>query len=199
MNPTDFSIIETERLILRAWREADRAPWAEMNADPRVREFFPGLSTREQSDAAIAYYSKRQEQNGFTFWAAEEKATGAFMGFAGLDHVDFDAPFTPAVEIGWRLAHSFWGCGFASEAARASLDFGFRVRGLGDIVAFTTAPNHRSRRLMERLGMARDPAEDFIHPKMPPGHPLQPCVLYHMSAERWHALSRPGVEKETLP
>ena len=116
-----FPQIETERLLLRPWRDVDREPWATMNADPRVREFFPGLLTRERSDASIDFFMERFVRDGFCFWALEEKATGTFAGFTGLNRVDFEAPFTSCVEIGWRLAHPFWGRGLASEAARASL------------------------------------------------------------------------------
>jgi RimJ/RimL family protein N-acetyltransferase len=176
-----FPQIETQRLLLRPWREADREPWAAMNADPRVRQFFPGLLDRERSDASIDLFMERLARDGFTFWAMEEKATGAFVGFTGLSRVDFEAPFTPCVEVGWRLAHAFWKRGLASEAALASLDFGFDRQHLPEIVAFTTSRNLRSRRVMERIGMRRDPHGDFIHPKMPPDHPLQPSVLYRIT------------------
>ena len=187
--------IETERLILRDWRECDRAPWAAMNADARVREFYPGLLTAEQSDASMAFFMEHQAREGFTFWALEEKATGAFAGFTGLLRADFEADFTPCVEIGWRLAVPFWGRGLATEAARASFNFGFDALGLPEIVAFATFNNLRSHRVMERLGMTRDAAEDFIHPEMAPDH--QPCVLYRMSAARWAGLQTPHAREET--
>jgi RimJ/RimL family protein N-acetyltransferase len=178
---TPLPHIETERLLLRPWRDSDREPWAAMNADPRVREFFPGPLDRERSDASIDLFTRRFAHDGFCFWAMEEKATGAFAGFTGLSRVDFEAAFTPCVEIGWRLARPFWGRGFASEAARGSLDYGFATLRLPEIVAFTTAGNTRSRRVMERIGMRRDPHGDFIHPKLPPDHPLQPSVLYRIT------------------
>jgi RimJ/RimL family protein N-acetyltransferase len=190
-------IIETDRLILRDWQDSDRAPWAAMNADPRVREFFPGLLTPEESDASIAFLVECQVRDGFTFWALEEKATSAFAGFAGLLHTDFEAPFTPCVEVGWRLAVRFWKRGLATEAARASLDFGFGTLGLAEIIAFAMHDNLPSRRVMERLGMTHDAAEDFISPKIPPDHPLQPCVLYRMSAARWAELNIPHTKEET--
>jgi ribosomal-protein-alanine N-acetyltransferase len=190
-------IIETERLILRDWRDSDRAPWAAMNADPRVREFFPGLLTPEQSDTSMALLIECQARDGFTFWAVEEKATGAFAGFTGLLRTDLAAPFAPCVEIGWRLATPFWKRGLATEAARGCLDFGFGTLGLTEIVAFTTHNNLPSRRVMERLGMTRDAADDFIHPSMPTEHPLQPSVLYRIGAARWATLNDPHPKEET--
>ena len=191
-----FPHIETERLLLRPWRESDRAPWAAMNADPRVRAFFPGLLSREASDASMNDLAGRLARDGFTFWAVEEKATGAFAGFTGLTRVDFEAAFTPCVEIGWRLAHAFWGRGLAAEAARASLDHGFGPLGLEEIVAFAAAGNLRSRRVMERIGMSRSPDTEFIHPKMPADHPLQPCVLYRITRSA-HAQSKSRSVEET--
>lgn len=189
--------IETNRLILRDWHESDRAPWAEMNADPRVREFFPGLLTPDQSDASMALFIEHQARNGFTFWAIEEKTTGAFAGFTGLLRAEFEAPFNPCVEVGWRLAVPFWKQGYATEAARASFDFGFGALGLPEILAFATFNNLPSRQVMERLGMKRDASQDFIHPNMPSDHPLQPCVLYRMSAVRWASLNDPHTKEET--
>jgi RimJ/RimL family protein N-acetyltransferase len=173
--------IETERLILRNWRESDREPWAAMNADPRVREFFPALLTRDQSDGWIASFMAWQARDGFTFWAVEEKASGALAGFTGLTRVDFEAAFAPAVEIGWRLAHRFWGRGYATEAARACLDYGFNALGLPEIVSFAVVANVRSRRVMERIGMIRDPAGDFDHPRLPAGHPLRRHAFYRLA------------------
>jgi RimJ/RimL family protein N-acetyltransferase len=176
-----FPQVETERLLLRPWRDSDREPWPAMNADPRVREFFPGLLTRDRSDASIDLFMECFARDGFCFWAVEEKASARFAGFTGLHRVDFDAIFTPCVEIGWRLTHRFWGRGLSSEAARASLDYGFGRLGLSEIVAFTPMGNVGSRKVMERIGMSRDQGGTFIHPKMPPDHSLQPSVLYRIT------------------
>jgi len=170
----------TDRLILRRWQASDGAPFASMNADPRVMQFFPRPLDRQTSDDLISRFQAHDEAHGFTLWALEERETGAFAGFTGLLHFDFAAPFSPGVEIGWRLPVAFWGRGLASEAARASLAFGLNVLKIAEIVAFAAASNARSRRVMERIGMSRDASDDFHHPKMPREHPLQPCVLYRI-------------------
>jgi ribosomal-protein-alanine N-acetyltransferase len=169
--------LTTERLLLRSWKPADRAPFAALNADPEVMEHFPALLTREESDAAIERFQQRLETYGYTLWALELRGTGEFIGFTGIQNVPYDAPFTPAVEVGWRLARSAWGHGYASEAARASLDHGFKTVGLKEIVAMTATTNLRSQAVMERLGMTRDPADDFDHPNVPEG-PLCRQLLY---------------------
>jgi len=163
---------------LRRWIDADREPFAAMNADPEVMEFFPRALTRGESDGLVKRIEAGFERDGFGLWAVEVRETGDFVGFAGLNRVVFEAPFTPAVEVGWRLARAAWGSGYATEAGRATLAFGFERVGLGEIVSFTTAANRRSRAVMERLGMTRDPAEDFEHPSLPSGHPQRPHVLY---------------------
>lgn len=174
--------IQTDRLILRHWRDTDREPLAAMNADPRVMEFLPSALTRAESDAKVDGYISDQAAHGFCFWALEERATGAFVGYTGLRPIDFNAHFTPAVEIAWRLPVPRWGRGYASEAASASLDYAFHVLKLDEIIAITAPANRRSRAVMERIGMTRDPNDDFIHPALPPDHPLQPCVLYRIGA-----------------
>lgn len=184
-------VLITERLRLRGWREEDHEPYAAINADQRVREFFPELLGREQSDAQIAVFEDHFAAHGFGMWALERRDTGELIGFAGMDLATYDAHFAPAVEIGWRLAHAAWGCGYASEAAREAVRFGFAELELEQIVACTTPANLRSRAVMERLGMTRDPAEDFDHPEIAAGHPLCRHVLYRLSAERWRALA-PG-------
>lgn len=174
-------MIETERLVLRAWREEDRAPFAALNADPEVTEFLPRPITREASDALVDRIEGHFAEHGFGLWAIEVRATGEFVGFTGLDWKTFPAHFTPAVEVGWRLSRPAWGHGYATEAARAALDHGFGPAGLDEIVSMTTVANTRSRRVMERLGLTRDPADDFDHPNLPAGHPLRPHVLYRTS------------------
>ena len=179
MNPTD--ILQTERLILRSWNDADREPFAQMNADPRVMEFFPSTLSREQSDALIKRIEAHFRQHGFGLYAAELRSNGTFAGFIGLNVPPFKARFTPCVEAGWRIAPELWGQGLATEGARAVIDYGFQVLRLKEIVSFTVPANLRSRRVMEKLGMTHNPAEDFDHPQLPPGHPLRRHVLYRVA------------------
>jgi len=173
--------LKTERLVLRGWRPADRIAFAELNADPRVMEFLGEALTREQSDAMVDRIESKFEANGFGFWAVEVPGVTPFIGMVGLSVPSFEAAFMPAVEIGWRLDAAYWGSGYASEAARASLEFGFGVAGLEEIVAFTTERNARSRRVMERIGMIRNPDDDFGHPCVPAESPLHPHVLYRIA------------------
>lgn len=172
--------LRTDRLLLRPWRESDLEPWAAMNTDPEVREHLGGLLTREQSDAAVALMQAEFDQRGFGWWALEARETGEFIGRAGLDEVGDDMPFS-GVDIGWRLKRSAWGHGFATEAALACLAFGFGALGLPEVIATTTVGNLRSQAVMRRIGMTRDPADDFEDPSVPEG-PLRPCVLYRTRA-----------------
>ena len=160
--------LRTERLLLRRWRESDLEPWAAMNADPEVREHLGGVITREQSDASVAAFTAEFDERGYGWWALEVRATGEFIGFAGLDDVEPNVPFT-GVEIGWRLARSSWGHGYATEAARATLTFGFETCDLPEILAITTAGNHRSQAVMRRLGMTHNPADTFDDTTAPEG------------------------------
>ncbi|MFF3752382.1 GNAT family N-acetyltransferase [Streptomyces sp. NPDC002018] len=171
--------LRTDRLVLRRWRDSDREPWAAMNADPEVREHLGDLLTREQSDASVARFETEFDQRGYGWWAVEVQATGEFIGFAGLDEVDDDVPFT-GVEIGWRLARSAWGQGYATEAALTVLAHGFDTLELPEILAVTTATNLRSQAVMRRIGMTRDPADDFEDPTEPEG-PLRSNVLYRIA------------------
>ncbi|MDQ0307249.1 RimJ/RimL family protein N-acetyltransferase [Kitasatospora herbaricolor] len=170
--------LRTERLLLRQWQDTDLGPWAAMNADPEVREHFPEVLTPEQSAASMAAFRAELTERGWGWWAVEVAATGEFVGFAGLDPVDEGMPFT-GVEIGWRLARRAWGNGYATEAALAVLDFGFRTLALPEILAVTTAGNHRSRAVMRRIGMTYDPADDFADPEVASG-PLRDAVLYRI-------------------
>jgi RimJ/RimL family protein N-acetyltransferase len=179
--------IATPRLRLRGWLDGDRAPFARLNADPEVMRHFPGTLGRASSDRLVDAIVDGWRANGFGLWAVERLGDGALLGFTGLSRPSFEALFTPAVEVGWRLAREAWGHGYATEAARAALAFGFETVGLGEIVSFTVPANARSRAVMERLGMTRDPADDFDHPKLPEGHPLRRHVLYRLSRERWRA------------
>jgi RimJ/RimL family protein N-acetyltransferase len=174
------SELRTARLTLRRWRGEDREPFAVLNADPEVMRYFAEPMSRAQSDALVARIEAGFERNGYGLWALELHESGAFVGFTGLGEVPFEAHFTPAVEVGWRLARAAWGQGYATEAARAALDFGFERIGLEEVVSFTVAGNARSRRVMERLGMRRRPEEDFDHPCLPAGHPLRRHVLYRL-------------------
>ncbi|GAA2232959.1 GNAT family N-acetyltransferase [Streptomyces nogalater] len=150
-----------------------------MNADPEVREHLGDLLTRDQSDASVARFQADFDRRGYGWWAVEVRATGRFIGFAGLDPVDDGMPFT-GVEIGWRLARSAWGQGYATEAALAVLAYGFDTLGLPEILAVTTSANHRSQAVMRRIGMTRDPADDFDDPTAPEG-PLRPNVLFRIA------------------
>jgi RimJ/RimL family protein N-acetyltransferase len=174
-------MIQTERLILRPWRDADREPFARITADPRVMEFFPAVLTREESDALVDRCDAHYRQYGFTYFAAELCATSELVGFIGIARTPIPH-LVPLVEIGWRLAFENWNRGLATEGARAALRYGFEQLHLPEIVAFTATDNVRSRRVMEKLGMVHDPAGDFDHPKIPAGNPLQRHVLYRISA-----------------
>jgi RimJ/RimL family protein N-acetyltransferase len=185
MTPARY--IETERLVLRDWADSDAAPFAAMNADPEVMRHFAKPLTRAESDAFLRRNREAIVTNGYGLYAVEMKQSGAFIGFVGLARPTFEARFTPAIEIGWRLARSAWGQGHASEAARAVLAHAFGPLGLAALVSFTSALNTPSRRVMERIGMIRDPAEDFVHPKLPPDHALAPHVLYRIDARRWQS------------
>jgi RimJ/RimL family protein N-acetyltransferase len=179
--------ISTERLLLREWQRQDRAPFARMNADPRVAEHVGSPLDRAESEALVDQFVDRWAADGCGVWAVERLEDGAFLGFTGLSPVLFEAPFTPATEIEWRFAPEAWGHGHATESARAALRFGFESRGLDEIVSFTVPANARSRAVMERLGMTRDPRDDFDHPGLPPGHRLRRHVLYRLSREGWAA------------
>jgi len=181
--------LTTARLVLRPWRDSDLAPFAALNADPAVMEHFPATLTAAQATALAEGIQEDLAERGFGWWAAEVPGLAPFIGFIGLSVPDFGAPFLPpgktVVEVGWRLARDFWGHGYATEGARACLRFGFDDLRLPEIVSFTAAQNARSRAVMERLGMTRDPADDFDHPKLPPGHRLSRHVLYRLSGQDW--------------
>jgi len=172
--------LRTTRLLLRAWRDEDIAPFAEMSADPAVMEYLLPLSDRWLSpEAWVARKRAHWDEHGFGQWVVEIPGEASFIGVVGLETVAYEAPFTPAVEVAWRLAQPYWGHGYATEAARAALDYGFGELGLDEIVALTVPANRRSRRVMERLGMTRSPEDDFDHPRVPAG-PLRRHVLYRL-------------------
>ena len=173
--------LRTGRLSLRGWRDGDLAPFAALNADPRVMAFMPRCLDRMESDALGGRIAEHFARHGFGLWAVEANGIAPFIGFVGISVPRFEAPFTPCVEVGWRLAHAHWGQGYATEAARAALAFGFERAGLEEIVSFTATVNTRSQAVMRRLGMTRDPAEDFDHPALPRDHRLSRHVLYRIA------------------
>jgi RimJ/RimL family protein N-acetyltransferase len=174
--------LETPRLLLCRWREADRTPFAQMNADPVVMRYFAAPMTREQSDEAIDRYLAAFDREGFSFFAAHQRDTGCFIGAIGLQTMRDQVPnlTQPAVEIGWRLAQSAQGKGLATEGARTIVDFAFNKLGLNEVVAITALPNQASRRVMEKLGMTHRPEFDFDHPRVPTGHQYQRHTLYSL-------------------
>ncbi|MFI5711974.1 GNAT family N-acetyltransferase [Kribbella sp. NPDC051620] len=180
--------LTTDRLLIRPWKDSDYEPFAALNADPAVMEYFPSTMTRAESDAMVDRISAAIDERGFGFWAVEVRETGQFIGMTGLSVPSFEAPFeTPCVEIGWRLAKDAWGNGYATEAARASLAYGFGEAGLDEVISFTATTNKPSQRVMERIGMTHDPADDFDHPRLPDGHPLQRHVFYRITRAQWEA------------
>ncbi len=179
--------ITTPRLLMRQWREEDLDPFAAMNADPKVMEFFPAPLTRQQSDGMAERCSGLIAARGWGIWALETRDDGKFIGFLGLHTPGYDLPFTPCVEMGWRLCTAAWGKGLASEAALAAFDVGFNRLDLNEIVAFTALPNLRSQALMQRMGMTLSPDENFDHPAVEPGSGLQEHCLYRLRREDWVA------------
>ncbi|UTH35753.1 GNAT family N-acetyltransferase [Pseudomonas sp. KHPS1] len=177
----------TERLLLRAWRDSDLPALAALNADAEVMRHFPAPLDAEQSAHLLARLRAHHEQHGFTFWALQRRDSGELIGFTGLAQVSFAAPFVPAVEIGWRLARAHWRQGYAGEAARAALAVAFEQLGLDEVVSFTVPANLPSQAVMRSIGMQRDEAGDFLHPRVPDGHPLQLHVLHRIRREQWEA------------
>lgn len=182
-----IDLLRTDRLVLRRWREDDREPFAVLNADPLVMEHFPQPLTRAQSDALVDRIEAGFDEHGFGLWAVE--ADGAFVGFTGLSVPAFEAPFLPSVEVGWRLARSAWGRGWATEAAAAALAVAFGPLCLPEVVSFTAVENARSEAVMQRLGMTR--VGEFEHPRLPQHHRLRRHVLYR-AAPGWVRRPRAG-------
>ena len=188
MSPVPAVELRTDRLVLRAWRCADAEPFAAMGADPEVMRHLGGTIDRRSSDALARRIADRLDGRGHGLWALQAPGVADFVGFTGLAPVEDPAmPPAPAVEIGWRLAREHWGQGYATEAAAAALRHGFVELGLAEIVSFTVPANRASWRVMERLGMHRDPADDFDHPRFGDGHPLRRHVLYRLRADEWRA------------
>lgn len=174
--------LRTERLVLRRWRDDDRAAFATVNADAEVMRHYPAPLTRAESDAFVDRIEACFAERGHGLWVVDPGGTGACVGYVGLWPVPDTLACAPAVEVGWRLAASTWGRGYAPEAARAALADGFARLGLAEVVSFTAVGNLPSRRVMEKLGMTRDPAEDFDHPALPVGHRLRRHVLHRLTA-----------------
>jgi RimJ/RimL family protein N-acetyltransferase len=180
--------LRTDRLWLRRWLPDDRVPFARLNSDPQVVEFLPGPLSRQESDALADRIEAHFQRHGFGQWAVEIPGVTRFAGFIGLAIPRFEAHFTPCVEIGWRLDADHWNRGYATEGARAALEFGFGSLRLAEIVSFTVPGNVRSRRVMEKIGMSYSAGEDFDHPALPEGHPLRRHVLYRLAHPK---LARP--------
>lgn len=172
--------LRTDRLLLRRWRDSDLEPFAKINADPAVMEYFPATLSRGESDEMVSRIEQTFERSHLGLWAVEVIGNGSFAGFVGLWPTTFEAHFTPAIEIGWRLDRTYWGQGYATEAARAVTDDGFERLHLGEIVSFTAAINIRSRRVMEKLGMSHSSDDDFDHPRVGSGDPLRRHMLYRL-------------------
>ena len=179
-----INTIETERLYLRQWQASDFAPFAEMNADPKVMEYFPKLLTTSMSNTIAKKCQSLIDDNGWGFWAVSLKKTDTFIGMVGLNNAHADMPFSPAVEIAWRLHNDYWGLGYATEAARASLNFAFVELGIEEVVSFTAVINKRSQLVMERLGMTNT-QENFFHPMLESNHRLAEHVLYKITRQQW--------------
>jgi RimJ/RimL family protein N-acetyltransferase len=177
--------LHTERLLMRRWQAEDREPFAALNDDHVVMEHFPAPLVAAESDALADRIEAGLDKRGWGLWAVEVQDSHLFIGFVGLNPATFDAPFTPAIEVGWRLARDHWGRGYATEGARAAVEFGFVDLELDEIVSFTTHANTRSRRVMERLGMRHDPTDDFDNPNVPEGNADRPHVLYRLDRSAW--------------
>ena len=188
-------VASTERLVLRHWRKEDREPFARLNADARVMEFMPGLLSREESDGLVDQIETHFRAHGFGLCAAELRRDHSLIGFVGLAVPAFECSFTPCIEIGWRLAAGHWGQGLATEGAREMVRYAFEGIGIKALVSFTVPGNVRSRRVMEKLGMTHDPADDFDHPKLPEGHPLRRHVLYRLEGSEW---KRPLADRDRI-
>jgi RimJ/RimL family protein N-acetyltransferase len=177
--------LDTQRLELRGWSADDLAPLAALCADAEVMRYFPAAMSLAESESLLVRLQDRFAERGYDFWAVRERGKPALLGFVGLTQVPPGMPIDAPVEVGWRLARSAWGRGIATEAAGASLDFAFERLGLEQIVAYTAAINEPSRAVMRRLGMTRDPADDFLHPALAPEDRLQPHVVYRIGRSRW--------------
>jgi 3-dehydroquinate dehydratase/shikimate dehydrogenase len=180
--------LRTDRLILRPWRDDDLEPFAALSADPEVMRYFPSVADRERSETMARRVGALIDERGWGLWAVEVQDGAPFIGFIGLQPIPFEAHFTPAVEVGWRLAREHWGRGYAPEGARAAVEFGFDHLELDEIVSMTTAANVASQRVMQKLGMTRDPDDDFDHPNLPDWE-YRRHILYRLRSEQWNNAS----------
>jgi 3-dehydroquinate dehydratase/shikimate dehydrogenase len=177
--------IKTKRLVLRPWKKEDLEPLSRLNANPQTMEFLVNPLTPEESIVRLDLYTQHLNNHGWGLWAVSAPGVSDFMGWIGLWPISFDAHFTPAIEVGWRLLPEFWGQGYATEGAKASLQYGFDTLHLDEIVSITVPSNIRSKRVMEKLGMHTEPKDDFDHPKVPEGHSLRKHVLYRLERTEW--------------
>jgi len=184
-----MNILETKRLILRTWQDDDLEPMTAINQDPKVMEYFPSIQDRDSTYCFIECVKKHQEQHGFSLYALALKPTGEMIGFVGLQYAQFNAHFTPAVEVGWRLAFEHWKKGYATEAAQAVLHYAFTQLDLDEIVSFTTSGNIASQRVMEKIGLHHNKKDDFDHPKLSTISPLCRHVLYRITKQEYLAKS----------
>lgn len=179
------SIIETPRLLLRTWEQEDAGPYFQINQDSKVIEHLKGPLTIEEVSSFITGANEQQQKRGYTLWATELKETEELIGFIGLNYDEWQSHFTPSVEIAWRLGSQFWGKGYATEGARAALEYGFKKCNLKEIFSFTVPANTRSSHVMEKIGLKRDPTGDFAHPEIDPSHRLSHHILYRLSVEEY--------------
>lgn len=181
--------LRTQRLLLRPWRPEDLATFAALNADPEVMRHFPSVLSRAESDAFAARVMHRFDDQGWGLWAAEAPGVAPFIGFIGLAMATFPAPFTPALEVGWRLAREHWGRTYAPEGALAALAFAFDELAVDEVVSFTAVANANSRRVMEKLGLMHDPSDDFEHPNLAADSPIRRHVLYRLAKTSYRSSS----------
>jgi RimJ/RimL family protein N-acetyltransferase len=178
-------IVETKRLILRTWKNEDAEAYFQINQDPKVTEFLAGPFTMDNIYDFISRMIAQGDNHNYTLWAACLKETGGLIGFIGLNYTDWEFPFSPAVEVAWRLGSQYWGKGYATEGAKASLDYGFKKCRLNEIISFTVPINSRSIRVMEKIGLKRDLNSDFAHPKLSADHRLSQHILYRLDADAY--------------
>lgn len=181
-------ILKTQRCILRPWKGTDLLHFSQINADPKVMEFYPATLSRSESDALAEKIQRESELRGYGFWAIEVPGVADFIGYVGLNYWNLEASFAPCVDVGWRLGSAYWGYGYATEGARAALKYGFETLELAEIVAMATVENLRSHKVMQRLGMIHNPQEDFHHPKLSKDDPLSLRVLYRLSRTSWRVM-----------
>lgn len=184
----NIPVLETQRLILREWREEDRAPFARINADPIIMEYLPRVLDEKSSNKLVDRFQSHFKAHGYGLYAVENKEDSAFVGFVGLNNVEFDAHFTPAIEIAWRLDYGYWGKGYATEAAQRVLSYAFQDLGLKEMVSFTVHDNTRSIHVMEKLGFKQDEEGDFDYPALRKGHPLGRFSLFRLLKDDYAGL-----------